>query len=332
MIKGFESLPLLNWLLVAAIGLTLMIALFSKFNQHPDEIHHFEAVKYYLNHFLPPVIGDPAVRASYSIWGDSYLNHYWVEYLSAGKFVRLLSFFGVNQLTAARLFQVLLLSGLSIFFIYRARTERQAFIFAAFLLITPQVWYIFSYINNDAFAFVISIILAYQLADTKSPFNKFIQAEKFKEQVFSGVLCGFLVGALFTGKTNYWVILIFIGLWVLFNYPLNVPALKRYAFILLVAASFVVLRIGADYYVNGETNFAGISYLNYVLRNYENSQGKLHAYQEEVADYSCKKSTLRNNLMASHESLKMRAKGVSFKDLFYKYEWHRLSFYSFVGL
>lgn len=329
---GFKPHPMLNWLLIAAIGLAFAMALIGKYDSHPDEKEHFEATRYYFDHFLPPVIGDPAVRASYSFWGDSYLNYHWVEYLFAGKFALLLSSPGVSQLIAARLFQFFLFACLSTLFFYRAGNVRQEFIIPSFLLITPQIWYIFSYINNDAFAFVISILLSYQVACTNSSFNKFLQAGQMSEKYFSGVLVGLLAGALLTCKPNYWVFLIFISLWVLFDKPLNLHRLRRFAFILLIAVLFVGFRIKLDYHVNGETNFVGLSYINYVFSDYENKQGKLHAYQEEVADICCKPSTLRNNLMNSYPSLKLKAKGTPFAGLFYKYDWHRYSFYSFVGL
>ena len=69
--------------LAIALILSAAMALTSEFNRHPDEIHHFEAAKYYVNHFLPPVIGDAAVRDSYSVYGVSYLNYHWLEYLLA---------------------------------------------------------------------------------------------------------------------------------------------------------------------------------------------------------------------------------------------------------
>src|SRR5215207_451741 len=96
---------LLRVCLIAAPVIASVMSLTSDYNRHPDEIHHFEAVRYYTNHFLPPEIGDPEVRASYSVWGVSYLNHHWIEYLLAGKFMWIVTP-TVGYLTAARLFNV----------------------------------------------------------------------------------------------------------------------------------------------------------------------------------------------------------------------------------
>src|SRR5829696_4903192 len=77
--------------LILAPVVASVMSLTSDYNRHPDEIHHFEAVRYYTNHFLPPEIGDSEVQASYSVWGVSYLNHHWIEYLLAGKFTRIMT-------------------------------------------------------------------------------------------------------------------------------------------------------------------------------------------------------------------------------------------------
>src|SRR5215212_3801704 len=94
--------------LIAAPILASVMSLTSDYNHHPDEIHHFEAARYYVDHFFPPVIGDPAVRESYSVWGVSYLNYHWVEYFLAGKFMLLVSPLIGDQLIAARLFNIAL--------------------------------------------------------------------------------------------------------------------------------------------------------------------------------------------------------------------------------
>ena len=100
----------------------------------------------------------------------------------------------------------------------------------------------------------------------------------------------------------------------------------------MVFISLFVLafRCGLDLYVNGETNFAGFSYLNKYAGNLE-SKGKLLAYQEQTALYSRKPSTLENDLVNSHQDMLLKKKGVSLNDLFSKLKWHQFSCASFVG-
>jgi hypothetical protein len=326
-IEGFSADSILKFCLISALLLTTSMALLSDYNRHPDEIHHFEAAKYYTRHFLPPEIGDESVRASYSVYGVSYLNYHWTEYFLTGKFMFFLSFLD-NPLLAARFFQVFLFAILVFFFWRNARrTNSSALTIGAFLLVSPQIWYIFSYVNNDPFALFISLLIADQMARPSGFLNNFLQNGKF----VGGVWFGFLVGILLTCKTNYWVFLVFAALWLIFNVPFNLIVIKRYAFIALVALSFVGFRLGLDFYVNGETNFVGLSYVNYFLGDFEKKQGKLLAYQEQVADICCKQSTIENDLTNTHPDLKLRAKGVSLTDLFAKRDWHKISFWSFTG-
>ena len=81
----FTPLSAFKYCFVAVLFLVVTMALISKYDAHPDEKNHLSAAVYYSDHSLPPVIGDPAVRDSYSIWGISYLNYQWAEYFFAGK-------------------------------------------------------------------------------------------------------------------------------------------------------------------------------------------------------------------------------------------------------
>src|SRR5215510_12569381 len=96
--------------LLLAPVLASVMSLTSDYNRHPDEIHHVEATRYYVNHYLPPEIGDPSVRDSYSVWGVSYLNYHWIEYFLAGKFTLIFTTIIGDDLIAARLFNVALLA------------------------------------------------------------------------------------------------------------------------------------------------------------------------------------------------------------------------------
>ena len=329
--SGFSPHGLLKICLIFALLLTTLMAVISDDNRHPDEFWHFAAAKYYTNHFLPPEIGDSSVRDSYSVFGVSYLNYHWAEYFLAGKFALLISPVIKNELLAVRLFNVFLFLWLIVLFAYRAAEDNQEFIIPCFLLVTPQVWYVFSYVNNDAFALFVSLLAAYQIAYEKSFLNEFLQAETLGEKLRGGILFGVLIGLLLIAKSNYFAFLIFAGLWLLFKFPLNLNSFKKYLFIGLVAVLVLTFRCGLDFYVNGETNFVGFSYVNKYFGNLEN-KGKLLTYQEEVAEYRFKPSTLETDLMNSSPDLALKAKGVPFKDVFTKWGWHEISFKSSIGV
>lgn len=322
---------ILAFLFPLAVLLSATMALSSDYNRHPDEIHHFEAVKYYIDNFFPPEIGDPNVRDSYSVWGQSYLNYHWLEYFLAGKFTYAVSLLGISPLTSARFFSVFLFLFLAFFFIYRSDIDYDLSIFPAFLLITPQVWYVFSYVNNDAFALFLTMISAYQLGYSESLLNRFLGDSALMPRIFGGVLFGLLSGMLLITKPNYWSFVLFSGFWLVFRFPPTLQNVKKFALISFVALSVVGFRIGLDFHVNGETNFAGFSYLNKFFGGSEKA-GKLLAYQEEVADYAMKPSTIKNDLQNSHKDLALRDKGVKIAEMLFKRGWIDLSARSFAGV
>lgn len=328
--------------LIAAPVLAAVMSLTSDHNRHPDEIHHFEAARYYINAVLPPEIGDPAVRDSYSVWGVSYLNYHWIEYLLAGKFAWLVSIFIQNDLIAARFFNVLLLAALSAFFLYRSFSDEGVLLPASVLVISPQVWYVFSYVNNDAFALAAGILAAFLAIDPKSSINRFLQNPGFRDRLAGAVGFGVLLGLLLISKTNYYTFLIVLALWLFYRAPpvkadggrpiIEFRRLQKYAAILLAALAVLSFRIALDFYVNGETNFVGLSYLNYISADFEKKPSRLLAYQEEIAEPPFKPSSIERDLAATHPELRLRDKGVSYIDLFTKWRWHEISFKSGVGV
>jgi len=328
----FVSYSVLKYCLGSVLILVFAMATVSNYNRHPDESNHLSAAGYYTNHFLPPEIGDPAVRNSYSVWGISYLNYQWVEYFLAGKFISMVSPLIRDPDLAARFFNCSLLVLLAVIFYYRSRTDNTEFIIPCFLLVTPQIWYVFSYCNNDAFAVFVSILLAYEIASQQSSLSEYLRSKGVLPGLTGGVFAGLLFGLLIICKTNYWLFLFFAASWLFLNFPLNALATKKYAIIALVALSVFAFRIGLDFYVNGETDFSGSSYMNYFLGGFETKPGKLLAYQDEIADYEFKPTTLENELERSRPEVKLKAKGTPAIEMLSKWHWHTLSFESFVGL
>jgi hypothetical protein len=322
----FSLRPLVVICLSIAFVLAALMALNSGFDHHPDELHHFLAARYYTHHFLPPIIGDPAVRETYSVWGVSYLNFQWVEYFLAGKFMLLLSPF-VDQQTAARCFQLFLFAAIGTFLTLRSKYAFESLVLASFLLITPQVWYIFSYVNNDACGLVVAFLIAYEFAIKDSLLERFLSGK----QLTGGLIFGLLIGILLICKTNYLSFILFATFWLLARFGLNSILLRKYALIAIVAVLVLSFRVGLDLYVNGETNLVGASYINYLTGHMSYSGTKLAAYQDEIADPKYRPSVVESNPAGTPPDVKMAAKGVPFLEIFSKWKWHRLSFRSFTG-
>ena len=158
--------------LLVAVALIMTMVLYSPFNRHPDEQLHYASAQYYFNHWLPPAVDDPLLQKVYrqTPWGVSYLNTLDVCYLGAAKFAVLTSFLGIKSYSGLRLFQAsLLLLLLVLGLLYPNRPSM------ALLLLTPQVWYVFSYMNGDAFPFFLSMALCIFFGGTKESFSEYIK-------------------------------------------------------------------------------------------------------------------------------------------------------------
>ncbi len=52
-----------------------------------------------------------------------------------------------------------------------------------FIVISPQVWYVFSYFNNDAFPLFIAMILAMQVVDPESSLNRYLSGPTIRKNM-----------------------------------------------------------------------------------------------------------------------------------------------------
>lgn len=200
----FVWLTLQQWVTIGmAVALALMIALAtlvpSTINIHPDEPLHFACFNYFLDHFWPGAITDSAMVSSLtaSPFGYSYLSEYDVVYFFAAHSTSsLITLFGSTG-GAARAFQYALWFVLILF---SARKQAWAATLAV-LLISPQIWYVFSYFNGDAFPLFLSIIAAMLASDTDGGVKRFLDGGRlFEPAIFGLALC---IGLLIVSKSNY---------------------------------------------------------------------------------------------------------------------------------
>jgi hypothetical protein len=236
------------------------------------------------------------------------------------------------------LFNVALLAFVAAFFLYRSRRDQDVLIIPSLLLITPQAWYVFSYVNNDAFPLALSFLAAYEIAYPQSSLNRWMSGDGTWR---GAVQNGLLIGLILISKSNYYAFLIFAGMWLLYPYlPLrrdgspgliDTTLLRRLGSIALVAIAVLAVRCSLDFYVNGETNFVGVSYLNYFAGNFEKQESRLMKYQEEIADPQFKPSAIERDLASTSPDMRLKDKGVPYRDIFSKWRWHETSFKSFVG-
>ena len=220
--------------LVASAVLVAVMAVGSPINAHPDEVLHLSAGQYFREHWLPPPVGAAETATTYSKYGISYLDEADIVYWAFGKAEALGMGLGLEPPAAMRWFQVALYWGLVAWLIFRARTFSPAL---GFLLLTPQVWYVFSYVNGDALPFTLLTLVLVELGWPDSGVRSFLSGAQARPGVAVFVVGG-LLGLLALSKLNYLVSIVFVG-WVFLWLGTEARRWKRAAFVALIAASIL---------------------------------------------------------------------------------------------
>ncbi|MFH0825751.1 MAG: hypothetical protein V2B18_23595, partial [Pseudomonadota bacterium] len=304
------------WLSIAMIIAGVMVigmAYVSPFNSHSDEVYHLNAAKYYRDHWLPPKPCEEAALDSYSNYGVTYLSQLDIVYFLAGKFSLLIlpRFSSITDLYGSlRLFNVLLfmiLVGCTLF------SARRGLITA--LVITPQLWYVFSYFNGDAFPFLLAFLLGWYLTRDDNGLTGFLRAEGWAG-ARHGVAFGLLLGALSISKLNYCVFVAFASICVCLLIPYKgrqLRVLKKILLIFLAAGLLFGVRLGIHLAINGTNS----------------TQLELEC-AERTADPECKPSQLGSP--GAKFGMRFREQGVKYWDVLTHYHWTFWSWRSFFGL
>jgi len=282
-------------------------------NLHFDETVHVKAAEYYEDHWLPPEICDPDTIHAYSVYGNSRLNTFEIVYLLAGKFSRLLRFTELNHVIRLRLFNILLFS----IILCACVLKWDCRILALPLIISPQIWYVFSYFNSEAFSLSVLFFISWQAINQDSSLNQFVRNDNDPQKAIHVILLGLAFALTLQIKKNFYIFLIFLALYFFVklinkDFPNPLSALKRISLILLIAVSIFGLRYSLDVHVNGFDR-----------------KTKVAVCKEKLAEPMYKVST---ELHKKHPYLNLRDKGVSLKQLFSSRNWDLLTFASAFGI
>jgi hypothetical protein len=285
----------------------------SRYNQHPDEFVHIYAAEYYQNHILPPHVGSPEIRHTYSPYGYSRLDNGEILYLFAGKFLQLLAPLHIPSYLALRYFNVLLFSVLC----FLALHKQDFRILLLPVLISPQIWYIFSYFNTEAFGLFIILLVAYQLVVQESMFNRIISEGFRGKNIFGLVGIAVLFGLMLLSKLNFYFFIVFCFLYLIWKIVFKeIVFTKIFLYRLFAIALTGMMIIGivkaGDISVNGFDKSA-----------------KIEQYREEAASLIYKPST---PLDKKHSFLQMKDRGATLKSLFVRDHWGGKSFESSFGV
>jgi len=294
--------------------LVIVMASISAPEVHPDEYVHFDAAGYYMDNWLPPEVDDPSIRHTYSVYGVSRLNNREVAYLLTGKLAHLLAPLKLPEYLSLRMLNILLF-GMILFTVFR---YRQAQLLAIPFLLSPQLWYLFSYCNSDAFALFITYVVGFQAVVPDSMLNRFLEQEQVDRWLGKAVLFGLLCAMLLLLKKNYYFFILFLLGYMLWRNVFGehrwdrTRFFQRIAVIVLMAMAFVGVRVATDYAVNG------------LDRN-----EKIHRLRAELADPLFNPDTPLNK---KHFYLYRKARGDSLKQLVVEERWFGKTFRSTFGL
>ncbi|WP_245587801.1 hypothetical protein [Desulfovibrio inopinatus] len=299
-------------LFAAVMVMMCVMAMTSRLNAHPDELHHVDSGRYYMKYWDPPSIGDERTIFTFSKYGVSYLYQLDVVYFLAGKFAKLTSAFFPHDYQALRFFNIGLFFILILLFYRLPRQRRIAFVP---LLLTPQLWYVFSYFNGDAFPFFLAYVCVYMLCRdryTVPPAALSLKDPFFRKLLFLGMVIGLMA----VSKRNYYVFLCFLlalfGENAYFDHALK-PILKNLAVVVAICLTLVTLRVGLDAYVNKSVN-----------------QDALSHYAETFAKNEFKPSKVYSG--EAYFGYNMREQGLSYSELFTKWNWHIWTFRTSYGV
>ncbi|MGX9725915.1 MAG: hypothetical protein ACTFAK_00930 [Candidatus Electronema sp. VV] len=309
----FRQLHFVPVLGTFALALILVMAVISAYNSHPDEKVHVAASLYYQDHSLPPRVGDPAIAHTYSAYGVSRLHSGEIYYLLAGKGLHFLNPFQLEPYLALRLLNVLLFCTLVLY----AFSNPEFRYFFLPLLISPQIWYIFSYTDSEGLSVAVCLLAAWQLAAGRSALNRLLRDEPEKMSWLSPLLLGLLFSLLLLQKKNFYFLYIFFFLYFLWRIWLSPPVWSRRT---LARFTAVILL--------GGTLFAAVKITDAWVNNFRKSE-LLLAAREQYAEPMYKPST---PLLQKHPYLQLRDRGKTLKQLLTIDRWGEKSFRTAFGV
>lgn len=199
--KFYKALAI--FMIAVAIYISIFIALSTRYNAHPDEPNHMDAFTYFEDHWWFPELNSDEIR--YGPGGTNRIFTGEIVYFIFAKINKIMTpvFDYGGELFAQNLgvvrYRVInavsFIALLVILFFVRNDSFQFNKIGFTFLLI-PQVYYIFSYANSDAWGIVISVLLfLLTVILLEKPTHSWTLVEK--------LLLGCLTGLVLLAKSNF---------------------------------------------------------------------------------------------------------------------------------
>ncbi|WP_428562186.1 MAG: hypothetical protein ACP59X_20745 [Solidesulfovibrio sp. DCME] len=304
----------LAFAVLAAGLLSLLVAMAtgSRLNAHPDELDHVNAGRYFIQYWDFPAMDDPRLAHSFSNYGVTYLQQLDIVYFFAGRFANLILPLAGQDYMALRFFDIFLFAILMALFLRLPDDRKIAFVP---LFITPQIWYVFSYFNGDAFPMFLTFCMVYLAARLDPPVSP-PPLDPRRVDTRRLLYMGALLGLVCISKQNYYVFaaftLAFFGVCGLAGRDMGAAA-KNAALVFAVAAALFAGRWGHNVYVN-------------------------RTVRPEVPTQNAEKYAREDYKPSAQEAgtqfwgLRMRDQGLTYPQLFSVWTWHIWSFRTSFGV
>ena len=188
--------------ILGAVLLCFYIGSRSPFWLNPDEYEVRAAVRYYRTHWLPPDLRSDEIADAFAVYGTSRHSEFNTFYFWAGK---------IGQLFKDAALQSRWLN-MGLFAVMAAMVVkycRKYFALLFVLLLTPQLWFIFSYTTSDALDFFWGFLCLIQLIKEDSMLNQILEGKFSKKQIPGYVLLALLFVNMFWAKVSFYPILLF---------------------------------------------------------------------------------------------------------------------------
>lgn len=299
--------------LIVICALIIQMAWQSTYDFHPDEKAHIDSLDYFTQYSEFPKVGDSRTIETYQYpWGVSRLDDLGISYFIMGKLKNVLLLFLDDSVFVCRALNTLLFLGL----LLSTKTRRFA-LFSLPLLCFPQLWYLFSCTNRDAFALALSIALAWQFINPHSFLRRYLLANNFLSQAHYLLVPGALLGVLSIEITNYLIFILYISACLVWQGLFIVRDKRNYfakcLLLFALAGSIYGVRKAIDIEINGF-----------------DKQAQKTAFAEVVAGPEFKPSSIGTK--AGYFGFHLQKRGVAAQDLFTPgWDWHNLVFKSFTG-
>lgn len=297
--------------LFAATLMTIFTGFWNPFYLNPDEYHTLSAVNYYFSHFMPPDMRDPAIIDSYAIYGTTRHSEWTLFYFLTAKIGQ----FFADPIIRVRFFTTVtfcIMAGIAL------KNVKKNWALSAMLLLTPQVWYLFSYCTSDSLDFFMSFLCMYEVMKKDSMLNRVLDEPFCKKQLLYMALLGLLFVQPLWGKPTFYVVLIFIFLILLirlFYTPKTERKVLLYKYIGILGFTL------------------GIFAIRYMITDfpYYGLFGKYRVYMDMMEQTALPGYKLSTPALERAYSMSFMEKGVTLGELLTGFDFNKNLFRTFAG-